>query len=205
QHPSWEVLNYGTPGYGTYQCLLTLERVLPKLSSPSLVIYGFLEHHLVRNIAPPSWRAVLNRDRRQKIYIPYVSVDQNGALVRHPAALYKQWPLSHSMAIVKFAEVMWLATHESLKDNREMDAAWQLILIEIRDLCIRHGCRFVVALFPLAHQNEKQFYINFFKLNNIEFVDCDIALSKEFLLEKDPSHPNTKANKIWAEVIGKAL
>ena len=39
--PNLEVKNYGTGGYGTYQALLTMRRVLPQQESPKLVVYGF--------------------------------------------------------------------------------------------------------------------------------------------------------------------
>ena len=85
-----KVLNYGTIGYGTYQCLLMLEKVLPELSSPTIVIYGFMEHHLIRNVAPPDWQAVLAFNRRGDVYLPRVDIDKNNSLVRYPPALVKR-------------------------------------------------------------------------------------------------------------------
>ncbi len=202
---SYKVLNYSTPGYGTYQALLMLERVLPKLSSPKIVIYGFLEHHLVRNVAPPSWRALLNRDRRKTVCIPYVDVDQDGNIIRHPPVSSCPWPLSKSLAIVKFAEIMFWTNFQGREYFQEMDIAWQHIMVEMRDLCARYECRLIVAVLHIAHQTEKNFYTDFLALHNIKGIDCDLPSSEALKLEKDPNHPNHKANEIWAHIIGKTI
>lgn len=203
--PCFQVLNYGTPGYGTYQCLLMLERVLPRLSSPGIVIYGFLEHHLVRNVAPPAWQAVLAMNRGGEVFLPYVDTDEMNRLIRYPPALIKQWPLSQSLATVKFAEIMYLKTFQPRTYFEKMDAAWQLIMTEMRDLCARHGCRLVVLMYNLTHHDQKGFYTKFMDLNHIEYIDGDINMSPDLMLDKDPSHPNHMANTIWADIVQKHI
>jgi lysophospholipase L1-like esterase len=201
--PCLRVLNYGTPGYGTYQCLLMLERVLPELSSPKVVIYGFLEHHLVRNVAPPAWRAVLNMNRPGTVYLPYIDLDKNSRLVRYPPAPVTQWPFSQSLVMVRFAEIMYRKTFQSREYFEKMDTAWQLLMTEMRDLCTAHGCRLVVAILSLSHRGEKNFYTEFLNLNGIPYIDADIDMPPEMFLEKDLSHPNHKANAAWAEIISR--
>src|SRR5262245_31929003 len=51
EFPDYEILNFGTAGYGTYQSLLALESYLARAeTNPALVIYALIEHHEVRNI-----------------------------------------------------------------------------------------------------------------------------------------------------------
>ncbi|MEW6076371.1 MAG: hypothetical protein AB1724_01020 [Thermodesulfobacteriota bacterium] len=201
--PCTRVLNYGTPGYGTYQCLLTLERILPELSSPRIVLYGFLEHHLVRNVAPPSWRAVLNMNRGQEARLPYVSIDQEDRLIRHPAASVRPWPFSRSLALVRFSQVMVLSTLQGREYFKAMDMAWQRLMTEMRDLCAARGARLVVVVLGIDHRQEKFFYTTFFERNGIPFIDADMDMAPDMFLEKDPSHPNHRANAAWADIISR--
>ncbi len=201
QTPCAAVLNYGAPGYGTVQSLLMLERVLPQLPAPRIVIYGFLEHHLVRNVAPPAWQAVLAMNRGGNVLLPYVDINDNNRLVRYPPVPVKQWPLSRSLAMVKFAEIMYLKRFQSPEPFTKMDAAWQLLMVEMRDLCARHGCRLVVLMYNLTHHDQKAFYLKFLEINHIDFIDGDIDMPPERMLDKDPSHPNHKANAIWADIV----
>ncbi|MEW6079446.1 MAG: hypothetical protein AB1724_16690 [Thermodesulfobacteriota bacterium] len=199
--PCLKVLNYGTPGYGTYHCLLMLEQVLSTLSSPKIVLYGFIEHHLIRNVATPLWWALQNPTRQKKIILPYVDIENN-KLIRYPPVPVKHWPLSQSLAIVKTAEILYLQTFQDPQYFIKMDPAWQFLMTDMRDLCANHGCRLVVIILNIDHSSEKNFYKNFLELNRIEYIDADIGLRQDLLLEGDPySHPNQKANQAWAEII----
>ena len=67
--PSFNIMNYGTAGYGGYQSLLVMERELPRLKSPAFVIYGFFQHHEERNVAPSEWLEMLSRYSYRKTFI----------------------------------------------------------------------------------------------------------------------------------------
>ena len=74
--PFLKVLNYGTGGYGSYQSLLMLERQLPGLTRPKFVLYGFIDHHEIRNCAAGEWlQALSSHSRRAHVDVPFVTYD----------------------------------------------------------------------------------------------------------------------------------
>ena len=67
-----EVFNFGVGGYGGYQSLILQERKLKDLKSIQHVIYGFIDHHEVRNVAAGSWLYMLNEySSRGHVMVPY--------------------------------------------------------------------------------------------------------------------------------------
>ncbi len=141
-------------------------------------------------------------NRKGEVWLPYVDIDEQGKLVRYPPTPVKRWPLDHSSAMVRLIEIMYLKTFQSRNYFEKMDAAWQLIMIEMRNLCARHGCRLVVMILGLNDQSQKQFYTTFLKMNHIDYIDGSLEFCPELLLEKDPfHHPNPKANAVWADIL----
>ena len=105
--PSLNVMNYGTAAYGSYQSLLVLENELPRMKSPAIVLYGFIEHHVIRNSAGILWLKGLSRySRRGIVSVPYATLNRDRELVRHPPEAYAGrsfWPLGASdMQIADF-------------------------------------------------------------------------------------------------------
>ena len=65
--------NYGVGGYGTYQNLILLRKLISKNKDIKMVIYGYVEHHDVRNIAQDSWLKMLfEYSKRGAVELPYV-------------------------------------------------------------------------------------------------------------------------------------
>jgi hypothetical protein len=107
--PDYEVLNFGSGAYGTYQSLLKLEQVFPAIDGVEIVIYGFIEHHEERNVATPDWMKILSRvPDRGHVNIPYVTIDKNNDLIRQEPERYRTWPLKHHLAIMFLAENVYL-------------------------------------------------------------------------------------------------
>ena len=192
----WAVLNYATAGYGTYQSLLTLRRVLPRLDAPKWVIYGFLDHHAERNVARGEWlRALACGARRGHVNLPYCAVDADGALVRHEADRFPRWPLHKASALVALAERAWteLRTMPRFRHRRKVTDA---LLLQMNDLCKERGARLVVAILS-AEPSEKDHYTQFLKDNAIDFIDCEFPLTENRKVPGE-GHPNGKMHALWA-------
>ncbi len=54
-HPELAVSNYGTPGYGSYQSYLAMDRALESRPPNASVLYLLNGFHESRNVADPSW------------------------------------------------------------------------------------------------------------------------------------------------------
>ena len=91
--PEWEVRNYGTGAYGTYQCLLILERLFKAGDRPGLVVYGFYEDHENRNVAEPMWlRGLMQYSHQGFAGVPYCTLDGDGHLERHAPGVVRSIP-----------------------------------------------------------------------------------------------------------------
>jgi hypothetical protein len=168
--PELRVQNHGTGGYGTYQSLLALEEILPR-SDVAFVLYGFIDHHEVRNVAPPGWIDLLSRfSRRRQVRVPYCTLDARGELVRHPPASYPAWPLRRWLATVAFAEraVAYAGGSERAAQGR---AVTERLLVEMEARSRRHGSGFAVVLLSVG-PDAKAHYPTFLARSGIRVADC---------------------------------
>ncbi len=109
-NPGLEIRAYGVPGYGTYQSLLALERVLADPVRPAMVLYGFIGHHEERNVAEADWLIMLAGNPRSNpgAGIPYCSLDADGALRRHLPLRYPDFPLKNHSVIANRLVGRWV-------------------------------------------------------------------------------------------------
>ncbi|MHB8846162.1 MAG: hypothetical protein ACYC7L_15630 [Nitrospirota bacterium] len=204
RHPSYEVLNYGVAGYGTYQSLLILERELPELRDPKIVVYGFIENHEERNVATANWMEWLSSySHRHQLDFPFVTVDKNGKLRRHRPVNYPRLPFRENMAIVALLEKALGKFEARGRDAQGREATQQLIL-EMKAVSARNGAEFVLALLDYS-EAAKAGYMEFARKNTIRVADCEIPEYVDDLAVPGEGHPNGKANTLWAQCISEFL
>ena len=195
QRDSFEVLNYGINGYGTYQSLLLLERQLRTTKNVSTVNYVMITHHIDRNVAPPSWaNSLSNYSASGSVQIPYVSLDNEGAIVRHPPLAYTRVPFSHTFAFLRLIEKNLLNYKKSYSEE-EKQAILLMLINQMKKLSDAHGASFQVIGLGLTDE-----VVNLLKENEIAIVACPYDDSEEMRV-KGEGHPNEKMNAIWASYI----
>lgn len=197
--PTSEVLNYGTGGYGTYQSLLVLEKILPTLKKPGIVVYGFIHHHESRNVASANWMGVLSRySKRGHIYVPYVTLDKNDMLCRNQPEKYPSWPYKDRWAAITMVERKFVELKTSSRE-KQAGAVTKKLLLRMQELCHKHGAEFVIAILNL-NDEVKADYMTFMKRNNLMVIDCAFPLT-EVMKVKGEGHPNGRMNSKWAKGI----
>lgn len=201
--PSFKVLNYGTSGYGTYQSLLVLERELPLLTSPAVVVFGFFFHQEVRNVATPEWlRGLSLHQRRAHVYLPYVSLDSDGTLVRHPPVRYPILPFMEQSALMTFMVdryVRFTGERRRAQGRQVMER----LVVEMKHLSEKHGARFLVAMLD-GPKETMAYYTERFQHHQIELVDCNFPLTDDMRVPGE-GHPNDQMNTLWAHCIQQKL
>jgi len=203
EFPDYEVLNYGTAGYGTYQSLLMLEQVLPKLAHPRTVLYGFSDKHEDRNVAAAAWvRKLSSYSKRAHLFVPYVSLDINGQIIRHMPEAYPVFPLREYSSVLNLAESAYAELRAKGRTTQKREATQQLIL-QMRELTQSQGVEFVVV-FLVVDEEAKAHYQRFLTENHITTIDCSRPLSKDMTVSGE-GHPNGKMNSLWAACIGDSL
>lgn len=201
-----EVSNYGTGGYGTYQSLMVLERLLSKPGpGPTMVIYGFASFHEDRNVAGWYWLKLLSLySHRGHIGVPYCDLDPaTGRLRGHPPEAYPAWPLKRFLASVVLAEEAF-ARLESRRRILQRRAVTEQLLLEMSRLSREKGVQFLVAL--LVREPGASDYRAFLQQSGIRYIDCLHPMygTPEFTAVRD-GHPNDLMNEFWASRIALAI
>lgn len=201
--PDLHVVNRGVNAFGTYQALLLLEELLARGERPARVLYGFIEWHEDRNVAAPHWLAMLDRNaHRGNLAVPYATLDARGALVRHPAARAESWPLQGWLSTVSFLErayAEWIAGPRVAQKR----AVTERVLLEMRDLCARHGIPFAVVFLQGSLPVVRQ-YARFLHQNGIPFADCVVPIPPALRVPGE-GHPNGAVNARWASCVEQKL
>ena len=194
-----KVNNYGVGAYGTYQSLLLLESIMKNRNDIKYVIYGFIKHHEVRNIAHGSWLHLLTKySRRGHLALPYASLNKDNKLVKNPPVQYISLPFREQSALIAKVEKKIMKMKSISRDNNKTRIA-QEILLEMKKVSELNKSKFV---FVFLHSNPKilNSYSNYLKKNNILFINCSYPETSEYQVEKE-GHPNAKLHQLWANCI----
>lgn len=207
--PFFQVLNYGTGGYGSYQSLLVLERELPHMTRPRFVLYGFNELHEARNVAP-GWLLAhfASYSRRAHVYVPFATYDSKYGMLRHPPERYLSLPFRESSAVVAIIEKAYM-DFSTRKRFLEKRVVTEQILLEMNKVCSKYEASFTIILLSVRDQTEedkehKEHYVKFLSANNIQVIDCAYDLTNEMRVPGE-GHPNGTMNTRWAECISDAM
>ena len=200
--PSLNVMNYGTGAYGTYQSLLVLESELPLLTSPVIVLYGFILDHAMRNVGAVLWLEILSRfSRRGIVNVPCATLHEDGALVRHPPEGYLALPFRESSAMVALVEEVYMKKRAGNR-KAQMGPVTERILLEMAATSQRYGARFLVVQLDPRRATTNH-WAEFFKVNHIQYLDC--GLPYEGMIVPGEGHPNGDMNTRWVDCIADAL
>ncbi len=204
EFPSYAVLNFGTAGYGTYQSLLALERYFAAGHPPPvMVIYGLIDHHEVRNVAPAAWlNALATASRAGPLSVPFVTVDSSGSLERHRRDGARTWPLRSRLTSVALLEDRLLEwrTQGRVEQGR---TATEALLVELQRVVKAHNSRLVVAILE-SRDEPRVHYSAFMATQGIEAVDCTVP-NREELQVPGYNHPDRRINALWATCIAGRL
>jgi hypothetical protein len=203
KYPSLRVVNYGTGGYGGYQSLLVLERELPRMASPKIVLYGFIGHHEVRNVVPESWlRRLSSHSRSRRVSVPYATFDENRKLVRHPPETYLSFPFRETSALVALIEQACVKLR-SMDRYKQRKTVSEAVLLQMDKVSRKNGATLIVVILQ-CKKYIKEHYINFLKQKNIQFIDSASFIPKKMRV-KGEGHPNGNMHTIWARKISSVL
>jgi len=203
QFPELNVKNMGVSGYGSYQSLLTLEDLLPKISGKKTIIYGYIGHHQLRNVLDPGWMSMFADSAKMNRMPPYATIDPAGDLVRHEVSSRRSWPFRESFALVNRAELAWI--NFSAKDRfAQRLAVTEKIMLAMQELAATHDARLVILLLKNQDENGPSL-IEFLESNQFDYLNCDTGISGPEFSVAGEGHPNGKQNSLWAQCISDYL
>jgi hypothetical protein len=198
-------INFGTGGYGAYQSSLRLEnevRVLAK--RPKLIIYGFIEDHLRRDVAAAEWAEALHLGNAGTIVPPHVRLDKSDTGLRTMRGEIRSgWFFEKQSALVHLAhQVANKVTLGSVTRKERLEVMEKLIT-KMKVTSSSVDSHFLVIGLDYASKDVSD------QLQKLgpNFVDCRVppsGLSPEYRLG-GIAHPNEKANMYWSRCISKAI
>src|SRR5439155_20789096 len=169
---------------------------------PTVVVYGFFDHHVERNVAPPEWLAVMAATAKHEEWLasPFAYLDAGGELAIGGPIQYPLWPLREHSALVNFLQ------HEYARlDGRHRRAQADRVTIEIlrrfRDDVESKGARFVVM--DLRWGARYDALRAAIERAGIEFSECTHPTypSRDTIVDALDGHPNVKVHKFWAKCL----
>jgi len=199
--PDFEVLNFGTGGYGTYQSLLRIRSYFRAPHPPTpLVIYGFNGHHLIRNVAPADWVSMLTTRDGRYLVPPHISLS-GSRMTAMPEHAVELWPLETRSALVAHlhAVVMRKLRH---RNYQELLMVFHPLMQQMAETVRANGAALlVVGLIGVLDDQAA-----LLRKQGFEYVDCQRAdwMNPE-LRVGGWGHPNGRMHEHWGKCVLKAL
>jgi len=192
--------NFGVGGYGGYQSLILQERVVKKFKSINHIIYGFIDHHEVRNVAAGSWLYLLNEySSRGHAILPYGSIENN-KLKRNKPINYIKLPLSNHSALIAKIEKRLMKLHSRKRENIQFEVSKKIIEEMYKNANINNS-KFSVLILD-SKEDKFNKYKKFFNSKNINYINCPFPANE---IIKGEGHPNQIAHKKVAECLNEKL
>ena len=196
---NFKIKNYGQSGYSGVQSYLLLKELLDSENKIKLVIYGFIDHHEYRNVARGEWLELLlkysKNGHSNSTKIPYATVNKNKDLIFNDPLGYLQLPFREELSLIPLIEITIMKYSTKRRKKIQKEVARQIFL-KMNNLSKQNNSQFIVLN---LHSNIKE-YESFFKKNDINFVDCNLFLNKNYLIKGD-YHPNGKAHSVYSNCI----
>ena len=198
-------INYGVGGYGGVQSLLKLKEISSNIDNINYIIYGFIPHHEVRNIASGSWMYQLNKASRGtegKLLLPYASI-KNDKLKIHKPKEYLKLPLGNISAFISKIEKRILKI-SSLKRSFDETKISQEIILEMKGIADKKNAKFILLSLNKLPDEKRAEYDKFFNKKNIQNINCYFLEGEKYAVEGE-GHPNAASHKIVSDCIYRKL
>jgi len=200
--PTYEVINFGTPGYGTLQGLIQLKEALEKGRTPELVVLFYARFHNERNTLAPLYRRVNGfawtrwGEREQ----PYVSwADGKMERKKGPVTYEPVFPFVQISALMNYLDFLVVRerNREALVDDHRDEITEKLVL-DFASLSKEVNAGFLVAeLLPSGSDAMKSFCLK----QDISYVSIDPAEWNQSMRNVPyDGHPNAKAHREFARL-----
>ncbi len=194
---NYEIKNYGVGGYGGTQSLLKLKNIFKKEDNIKFVIYGFIPHHEIRNIAAGSWMSMLKKNSRGtggKVRLPYAYI-KNDNLTIHKPKKYLELPFGEKSALITKIEKRLLKL-ESFKRSLRKTEISQKIILDMNKISENNQAKFIFLFLNTDELTKKKIsiYNNFLEKNNLEYIKCQFPKGEGYSV-KGEGHPNKRGHE----------
>jgi hypothetical protein len=199
-----KIYNFGVGGYGGYQSLLTLERVFKNKKNIKLVVYGFIPHHEVRNVASGSWLYLLNTvSERGLVSLPFGSINKKNKLIRHDPIIYLKLPLGDKLALVAKIEKRLMKIMSSSRERKQTQISLAIIN-EMKKLAVDNKSKFILLILDKFTDEREDKYKVFLDEKKVSYVECIMPQGKKYKVPGE-GHPNEISHAEISECVFEKL
>ncbi len=209
--PDWRFVNLSVPGYGTHQAQLLLERwVAGNETLPRLVIYGYIDHHGLRNVACYTWIKGLSSYKGMHLIPPHLERDKDGAWKEHPYEEVNFLGLADKLSLVYFLQDIFLKITRSDATDKAPLATCES-LGRMQRFCRERGIAFAVANIWKDREHWSSAVRECAVEQGFAYVDCSLGIEfkdKEWFLHDDQrvsGHTNEKYQARMAQCIAEEI
>ena len=200
-NPELNIINYGVGGYGGFQSLLLQERIIKNFKNINHFIYGFIDHHEVRNVAAGSWLYMLNKySSRGHVSVPFASIDTSGRLKRNKPISYLKLSLSEYLVLIAKIEKKVMKLKSSKREKNQFKIS-KMIISQMNKNAKVNNSKFTLLFLDINKKNLSR-YTSFLNKNQISFVYCPIPPDE---IVQGEGHPNAYGHKIVADCLNEKL
>lgn len=201
--PGLDVRNHGVAGYGTYQSLLLMRKLLAEGQRPRLILYGFINDHEHRNVADYRWlRALTVRSSMLRLSVPYALLGRDETLEEHAPAPSPVWPLRSWLSSAVALEDLQVRTMTAGRFDHA-ERVTELLLGEMDREARSHGARFAVV-FLMGAADRLRHFREYLTWHGISLIDCDRPLLPTMVVRGE-GHPNRLMHEQWAACMAEGL
>jgi len=203
--PDYDVINFGTDGYGTVQSLIQFRETLKVGKKPAVVVVAYAYFHDMRNALTRTWRKDLSgNNSADPISFPYATLNPDGKLVilNEPLRYRGEFLLRHS-AVLNYLDdrlnsYLTKRFDASQSPPSMTEQVTRAVLEEFRNECKAEGIPFVLA--GISYDPRTAEMLAYFKNKGVPTVDISVD-SKIVENTNYPFdvHPSFQANTQSAE------
>ena len=205
--PNFNIYNFGQPGYGTIQSLLLLKEEIKRINKPEIIIYGFIDHHIQRNIARSEWLDVLlkysNKNNDFKPSIPFGIIDKNQNLIIKPLMGHATFPLREFSSLIAAIEKVYMKQITRQRKKDQFKVLYKSI-DEINTISKSNKSKLFIVNLSLNKKRSDEKLNKYLKKNKISYIDCRAPNFKKYKIKND-YHPNFLGHEFYSKCIFKEL
>jgi hypothetical protein len=191
--PTWRVENHGVGGYSGVQNLIQLQRD-SRWGAADYVTFCWIQHHLLRNVADPSWLSGMTDGRRGD----GASRAQAGPEAKFPrASLDRDGELEFRSVRFPRRDLLDIDLDDFTPDPYYLELVCFNLFSRAAELVKENGGHFFVTVLHGHLSNQLQRKLDD---SGIPVVDASV-IGREYTCLPDDPHPNALANRIFAEKI----
>lgn len=196
--PKWQFDNYASPGYGTHQCRIMLEKLLTSPNCPKYdyVFYSFIEDH-PRRIAY-DFAFIPDKNNNNILVMPYADFAWNGK-IKYQSYNKPFIPGAEILRTSSFINNLYASRKSaSGKKHDKKNALYNAVLQDMLDLCKKNNIDFSVLILENSNYHIDKDLLKS-GLNVYDIILPDLENPKYHVNNNIYNHPNDLANDYWAE------